>query len=367
MAGLDPEALRSAIDEPSIIDLHRQPIVDLARGRVAGFEVLSRFPFGSPSEVFAEATRLGLGVELEVAVLREALRAGVAPSCFLSINLSPPALADPRLFTVLGDQPLAGVVFEITEHVPVDDYAAVTRAAQELRERGAMIAVDDAGAGYASLRHVLAMRPQFVKVDRSLVENLPADPAKRAVIEMLGRLTSQMDAWLIAEGIETDGELHEVLALGTPLGQGYRLARPGPGFPVPSDDVRQVLLAHPRHHAPDAVDALVSAVPALGALADAAGAFAAHAHMGSLAFVDGQGRTLGLIRRSEVEAGIVRVVEALFVEPGEALSIVARRAAARPLDQRFDALVCRDPQGGYRGLVEVDRLLDALALRVDAR
>ena len=361
------ELIRALIAEPERIGLHRQPIVDLARGEIAGFEVLARFAFGPPDTVIAAAANLGLGTELEMAIIERALthRGGLSPNAFVSLNVSPQTLADERFTTRFASMDLAGVVLEVTEHVPVVDYGMATRAAAMLRDRGAMLAVDDAGAGYASLRHVLAMRPQFVKVDRSLIEGLPLDPAKRAVLEVLGRLTSRMDAWLVAEGIETDGELREVLALGVPLGQGYGLARPGPGFPPLSAHARTLIGNHPRPPTRDTVDGLASPVPPITAVDAARAVFEAYPESSVVAVIDGEGRPRGVVRRAELDAGRPAVVEPLFVEPNETLAAVARRAAARSLARRFEAAVCRDSAGLYRGLVEVDRLLDALARLAD--
>src|SRR3954469_24990870 len=160
---------------------------------------------------------------------RGPLAAGPAlpPNCFLSANIGPEAvLAEParEVFAAAGD--LRGVVVEITEQTAVVDYAALIAALAPVRAAGALLAVDDAGAGFASLRHIAVLRPDFVKVDRELVAGIDLDETKAAAVEALGAFTSRLDAWLIAEGVETTAELDRLLSLRVPLAQGYGLGEP---------------------------------------------------------------------------------------------------------------------------------------------
>ena len=99
------------------------------------------------------------------------------------------------------------MVIELTEHERIDSYAALEPALDRLRAAGALLAIDDAGAGYAGLQHVLSLRPDIIKLDRALVEGLDRDEAKRTLVEMIGTLAGRLDAWLLAEGIETGEEL----------------------------------------------------------------------------------------------------------------------------------------------------------------
>ncbi len=154
---------------------------------------------------FSAAARVGRAEELEAAVLTRTLaaRADLPPNCFASFDVSPHTLlSEPvsAVFATAGS--LAATVIEVTEQSAVDDYDALGGALQPLRRRGALIAVDDAGAGYASLSHVTRLRPDFVKIDRGLVSDCDRDEAKLAALEMLGVLAGRIDAWVIAEGIE---------------------------------------------------------------------------------------------------------------------------------------------------------------------
>ncbi|HEY6708046.1 MAG TPA: EAL domain-containing protein [Actinomycetota bacterium] len=179
---------------------------DLQRGTVAGYEALSRFagpPDAGPDVWFEAAGRLGLGAELDARVLERVagLRPELPPNCFLTVNLDPNHLVTEPVQRALAAAPsLAGVVVELTEHRPVADYPTLVAAVAELRLRDAKLAVDDAGTGYAGLQHLMLLRPDLVKLDRALVAGCDRDPAKAALIEMLGRFTGQLDAWVLAEG-----------------------------------------------------------------------------------------------------------------------------------------------------------------------
>ncbi|HEX6242020.1 MAG TPA: EAL domain-containing protein, partial [Polyangiales bacterium] len=231
-ASLD-EALDALLARKQAPDLVFQPIVDLQRGLCAGYEVLARFqgpPRATPDAWFIAAHARGRGVELEALVIERALsqRRWLPRDCFLTINVAPAALLSESIQTLLRSQLLSHVVFELTEHVPVADYDLLVRAIREVKRLGALVAVDDAGAGYASLKHILLLRPDFVKLDRALVAGVHTDEAKAALVEMFGGFTSRIDAWLCAEGVEGAAELSRLIQLGVPLAQGYFLGRPEP-------------------------------------------------------------------------------------------------------------------------------------------
>ena len=217
-----------------VLRMDFQPIIDTARGTVVGYESLARFsgpPHATPDRWFAVARAAGIGAELEARALRTALeaRSALPPNCFLSVNVGPDALlAAPVAAVFAGAGDLRGVVVEITEQVAVTCYDALITAIAPVRTAGALLAVDDAGAGFASLKHITVLRPDFVKVDRDLVAGIDADETKAAVVEALGMITSRLDAWLIAEGVETTAELDRLLSLRVPLVQGYGLGRPRP-------------------------------------------------------------------------------------------------------------------------------------------
>nr|WP_269204995.1 EAL domain-containing protein [Motilibacter aurantiacus] len=204
-----------------------QPIVELAQLRLAGAEALSRFPSGLPDQWFADAARVGAGEQLEHAAVRAALAHRPAVGGFLSINVTPSVAASPGLARALEGQPLDTLVLELTEHERVDDYRGLLEHLAPLRARGLRLAVDDAGAGFASMRHVLALSPEFIKLDMSLIRDVHLDPTRHALAAALTTFARHTGAFLVAEGIETAEELDCLRALGVTHGQGYFLGRPG--------------------------------------------------------------------------------------------------------------------------------------------
>jgi EAL domain-containing protein (putative c-di-GMP-specific phosphodiesterase class I) len=205
-----------------------QPIVDLATGKHVGFEALTRFSDGTrPDLRFLAADKVGMMVQLETAALREQVaRARRLPEgTFLSLNVSPAlATAVIPLLDVLAeaDRP---VVLEVTEHVEIADYPRLLDALDQVRPH-AMLAVDDAGAGYAGLRHILELRPQYVKLDISLVRHVDTDPARQAMVNGMAYFAESVGCALIAEGIETPNELTALKLLNVQFGQGFYLAMP---------------------------------------------------------------------------------------------------------------------------------------------
>jgi EAL domain-containing protein (putative c-di-GMP-specific phosphodiesterase class I)/FixJ family two-component response regulator len=208
-----------------------QPIVDLQADVPVGYEALSRFdgePRRPPDSWFADAERVGLRTELELVAARIALthfRASGSAG-FLSLNASVAALD--RCQELIEELEPERIVFEITEHHAIEDYEAVRPRLDRLRAEGARLAVDDAGAGFASLRHTLQLSPDFIKLDTSLIRGIDHDPRRRALAAGLIAFADDVGATIIAEGIETAGELATLRELGVCYGQGYRLARPAP-------------------------------------------------------------------------------------------------------------------------------------------
>ncbi len=226
-----------------------QPIVDLRTGGVAGAEALTRFemlPDRSPDVWFAEAREIGLGVELEMAALRLALgQLRQLPSgLYLSLNASPDTMMSAEFRALVAEAPAERVVLELTEHDRIDDYELFGQAASELRSHGVRLAVDDAGAGFSSFRHILNLRPDIIKLDIGLTRGIDDDPARRALgSAMLAFGLDAFGAAIVAEGIETEGEFKTLRGLGCRFGQGYYLGRPGKlKRPRPQFDSAQ----HPR-------------------------------------------------------------------------------------------------------------------------
>ncbi|MGH2511423.1 MAG: EAL domain-containing protein [Candidatus Limnocylindrales bacterium] len=207
-----------------------QPIVRLADLRVVGYEALTRFGDGvRPDERFASAAAVGLGLELELATIEAALHASrsLPADSWLSLNLSPETtLAGGPVRRLLQDahRPL---IIELTEHAPVSDYPRLREAIATFGQR-IRVAVDDAGAGYASMQHVVELRPDLIKLDISLVRRIDADPARRALVAGMRYFAEQTNCQLLGEGIETQAELDTLGQLGVSLGQGYLLGHPAP-------------------------------------------------------------------------------------------------------------------------------------------
>ena len=214
------------------IAIHVQPIVDLGTLVPVGFEALARFrslPLRPPDEWFAEAAALELGIQLELAAIERALELlpALPSSAYLSVNCSHRAARGTALRSLL--VPVAErIVVEITEHEPVEDYEELAAALRPLRDLGVRIAIDDAGAGYASLRHTLALDPDIVKADIELTRGIDADRAKRALASALISFAEEMGITIVAEGIETEEALQTLVKLGVRYGQGFHIARPAP-------------------------------------------------------------------------------------------------------------------------------------------
>jgi EAL domain-containing protein (putative c-di-GMP-specific phosphodiesterase class I) len=205
-----------------------QPIFDLADGQLLGHEALARFAGDRTPDVwFAEAHDVGLGVELELLAVTEAIRTFDQPDGYLSVNLSPEALRSPALQSFLRQSPDAKrLVLELTEHAVIDDYETVAGCIAQVREVGARLAVDDAGSGFASMRHIIDLAPDIVKIDRSIIDHVDIDPAREALVRSLAQFAVSIGAVVVAEGIEREEEVSMCRALGVAAGQGYLLARP---------------------------------------------------------------------------------------------------------------------------------------------
>ena len=213
------------------LDIALQPIVGVTTGTWVGAEALARFPDSRPPDVwFAEAHEVGLGVELELLAVRRALDVVHAlPSTVdLSFNASPGLILDRRLAEALNGPhvPMHRLVVEITEHSVVDRYEDLMAALRPLRDQGLRVSVDDTGAGHSSLRHVLKIRPDNIKLDRSFVADVADDAATRAMVTAIVLAAMEMRASVTAEGIEEPSALRTIDLLGVDSAQGYLLARP---------------------------------------------------------------------------------------------------------------------------------------------
>ena len=220
-----------AVLDSAAIRMVFQPVVRLHDQHTVGLEALARFEpttFSGPDKAFAAAAQCGLGVPLELLAVREGLRRlpDLRAQSWLAVNLSAEALLDPQVRDILLAHAGPRLVVEVTEHTQVEDYALLTDALGSLRQAGIRLSVDDAGAGYASLQHILRLQPDLIKLDVSLVRDIDTDPVKTALARSLNDFAVQIGAALIAEGIETGAEQRRLADIGITYGQGYHLARP---------------------------------------------------------------------------------------------------------------------------------------------
>lgn len=232
------ERIHDVIDHRRL-DMVCQPIVELESSIPIGYEALARFhspPEQPPDRWFAQAASVSLGIELELAAATAALTltARLPGETFLAINVSPDAL--PTCASLLRHAAASHrLVVEITEHAAVEDYAPLGATLDNLRLSGVRLAVDDAGAGFASLRHTLQLAPQFIKLDVSLTRSIDTDPRRQALARGMVTFADESHAEIIAEGIEAVGELDALRHLGVRFGQGYLLGVPRllPGQQIP--------------------------------------------------------------------------------------------------------------------------------------
>ncbi|WP_308205093.1 sensor domain-containing phosphodiesterase, partial [Frankia tisae] len=213
-----------------------QPVVDLATGRIAAVEALSRFPCEprepqrGPRGWYSDATTVGLSAELELAAIRRALRAlpQLPAVVDLGVNASPATITAGLLDVLRDDETCQRLIVEITEHEYFCDDAEVLRGVRELRARGVRIAADDIGTGYAGLEQLLELHPDIVKLDYLVTHGMDTDPARRATAAALVMISEEFGGRVIAEGIESPAERQTALDVRIPYGQGYLLGAPAP-------------------------------------------------------------------------------------------------------------------------------------------
>jgi EAL domain-containing protein (putative c-di-GMP-specific phosphodiesterase class I) len=372
-------ALPTQVDWPSLlgsalrgigVGVHFQPIVDLVRGTVVGYEALARFdgyPVSDPLEWFAAAHRHGCGAQLESLTLRRALdsRDELPADTFLSVNIGPDVITDPLVQAVWSEHPsLSGVIIELTEHARIDSYEALQPVLDRLRGVGALIALDDAGAGYAGLQHIVGIKPHLIKLDRRLIENIDCDETKRALVEMIGSFATRVHAEVLAEGIERAAELDTLVSLGVTMAQGYLLARPALPWAALDVDTSAHLKLRRFPVTRDSMRLLAQEVVVVRDLTSAREAFAVEDAMENnevatplVVLVDAESRPLAV-----VGAHGVRLTDAsTWVDQDTTVAHAAHRAVARIPAQRFDPLLCVDDVGRLVGAVPIERVVTYLA------
>lgn len=365
-------ALQAILADPRCVRVHYQPIVDLQRGIVRGYEALARFPEApgiTPRDWFTAAARLGYAGALEAQLLQAALvtRPLLVRDRFVAVNVTPAALLSDEVRAVLAaERSLELLVVELVddEDGGAADADAVAVALAELRKRCAMVAVHVAGGEGRSLDRVAALRPHFVKAGGALVARAEQDDACAEIVRALCRFATRVDAWVVAEGIETTEQLDALAGLGVPLGQGFALGRPVAAMGELDRDVarrmRRRSLGGSDTERLAGLGEAALVVPAQDGTTAVTGAFAADPEADYVVVLGSGGRPCGVVDRTGHDHGAVPLPP-LCLDGVTPVADAARRAMARPLESRFAPIVLVDPQGGYAGVVAIDRIVGALA------
>lgn len=208
-----------------------QPIMNISDGRIAGFEALTRFHHArhlSPDRWFSQAIEIGLQAPFEHIVLQQAIKGldALPAGTYLSLNISPETILCGTLDRALEGVSLDRIMLEVTEHASVENYQDIADLLRPFRDSGMRLAVDDAGAGYASFRHILKLQPDIIKLDRSLIERIDEDVGARALTAAVVRFCEETCCTVVAEGVETESELEVLRGLKVGNAQGYLIGRP---------------------------------------------------------------------------------------------------------------------------------------------
>lgn len=357
-----------ALWENDRIAMWVQPIVDAAGGAVHGYEALARIDGEPPGSWFGRADAVGLRLELERECLRRAL--ALFPDrprgTSLSVNMSAAGLGDHDVRDMLlGCGDLHGLVVELTEEELLSDASGLRETLDVLRGAGAQIALDDMGTGQASLRHLAELRPSYIKLDRSIVAGLHEDSARAALVDALVGYAERMGAHVVAEGVEKHAELECLVALRTPLVQGYLTGRPAPPWP----------LVVSRPVAPRELDKSVIEVGESMVTEDLLRRFDAQPTLAAAVVVGADEQVLGLITRERLlrmlgrqfghalyaKRSVLAVADrrCLVVPGGAPEEVLVKRAVTRPLGTRHDPIVLHDGGGRLSGVVTMTDLLQS--------
>ena len=222
---------------PEKLNVRFQPIYDLKKQKVMGYESLARFdtePYQTPDVWFQEAKSVGLDQELELLAIQRGIEGMqyIDESAYVSLNVSAEIIMSGLLTDIFSDEIAPRIVLEVTEHSRVPDYKLFRKALCKLRKKGLRLAVDDAGAGFASFQHILELGAEIIKLDISLIKGLDKDPARSALTSALISFSKDTDTMVIAEGVETREEYSELLRIGVDNIQGYYV-----GYPMPVEQV----------------------------------------------------------------------------------------------------------------------------------
>ncbi|MTI79506.1 MAG: GGDEF domain-containing protein [Firmicutes bacterium] len=387
------EELKGMIEQKKFHIVY-QPIVSLKNGKIMGYEALTRGPKGSvlesPGVLFPFAEKVGLLYPLEKVTREKALeemyRLKNGQKLFININ---PAIVNDSSFSAGNTKKLLesikrlphNVVFELTERNSITDFHAFRSALEHYRHQGFQVAVDDAGSGYSSLQSVAELRPDYIKIDRSLIKNIHQDPIKEALVETFVTFSKKINSILIGEGIETEEELKTIMKLGVDYVQGFYLAKPNNPLPNISSQSINVIttgIGRPNQiNTSTPVYEVVQNVPGIQAstVTDAVvNLFNNNSNLSNVVVLDGD-KPVGLIMRNKLfnklgsqygyalyckrEVKHVMDCQPLIVEGSIIIEKVAQLAMQRNADQVYDAVIVTD-NDNYSGIISIQRILDVI-------
>jgi EAL domain-containing protein (putative c-di-GMP-specific phosphodiesterase class I) len=369
VAGSPPVA--HLIDRRGRCRLVYEPVADLARGTICGYEAVARFSDPPALEVWrTEALRRGLEPDFDAFVVSSVLHAreSLPDGCFLAFNIRPATLLREPVKRVLARAgALDGLVMELTPRIARRDEARFVACVAELRTAGARVAVDNVGGEDAVLRFTGLLRPDMAKLSAVLVADLDRTPAKRALLYEIERMASRFGTTLVALGVSRVEELDALLRLRVPLAQGPLIGVHGKTLtPVAFPLSRYVCERGAAMLEPGSLASLVEPAPTAPVAKGAAAAlFAADEGLEWVVLLDARGRPIGLQSRKGCERGEPPVDEVLVVGATNGVPEVAQRAMLRTPARRFDPLVCCDANSGYAGIILLDRLVETLARAAD--
>lgn len=364
------------IDRRGRCRLAYEPVADLARGTICGYEAVTRFSQAvDPEDWRVEAVRRGLEPDLDAFMVASVLEAreSLPPDCFLSFNIAAETLVrEPVQELLARADPLDALIVELSPRVDPDLLPRLLEAVAVLRRAGAKIAVDHVG-GDVGVLAASAVRPEFVKLHPRLVAGVHRDETRRALVEGIGELASRFDSWVVAQGVEQIEQLDALMALRVPLAQ-------GPLIGVAAKTLTPVafsLSAYVREHgsalaAPGPLAGLLQRAPSIERSGDPrvvamalSATFGGHPGLRYIAVVDDCERPVGMAEWAAHQRGEPPLEEVLVVSLSARVPDVALRAMARPPETRFHPVVCCGQRGRYLGIVPVERLVAVLAAARD--
>lgn len=369
------EALSGVLKDPSLLGVQFQPIIDLRRGTVWGYEALARFPdvgsAASPDRWLETAQRLGVSPDLQALLIARFLesRRSLPEGRFLSINVRPEDLGSDYVQNAVARAgKLDDVVFEITDLTTMPN-SDIKLSLGPIKQRGGLIALDDVGSSYSGLSRMNRLRPDFLKLDQHLIAGAGQDPDRLELIEALHVLAKRIYATVVVEGIQNLVELNSVIGLDIPLAQGFGLGRPSEDLseldPQIADHIRDNQLFRVQHQEFAGMVVATEPHPEAGGAERLLARFGVDPDLQHVVVTDEKEHPLALVGRDVDDLPTV-YSKPLIVGSGSPFARIAREAMTRPDLNRFDPVVFCDEIGRYVGLVSMEDLIEALAEKEDS-